>query len=525
MMTNLRILNRSPRFLSCAAVLCALALAAGCIENPNSVGTETNTTNGNHTQTTTAGTNESGLPATGGAAGTLTSGSPTSPTGGSTSTLDAPTTLGAGGSDYGTGGSGTGATVASNSTEVVVTSPLQQVVRSELSQDTAPAIDESQYRSFISGANNLGLELFRDRATSEQNLVYSPVSLHVALSMAYAGARNETAAQMKLVLGDPFGDETYHRAVNKLLLDLRSRNLSATSTERPQSVELSLVDTWFLQEQYPVKKSYLDLLATRYDAGVRIADFGSDVDGALSRINQFASDATKGKITELMRSGDITDLTRAVLVNALYLNATWLEPFAVDATSNADFTTASGETVSIPVMHSTRSAAYQAGSNYQALRLPYIGDALSMLLVLPAEGQFATVRAGFDAAWIGSVSAALTEKRVSISLPKFRILWGTEEFNGALQSLGMVDAFQSGTADFTGISDQANINGLYIFKVLQKAFVGVDEAGTEAAAVSAVVLNVRSLSDATMSLNRPFLFSIIDKSGTVLFVGQVMDPR
>lgn len=480
MMAKLRSLGHLSASLS---GLVACTLLGGCIENPNSLGSEATAKGGASASATS--------PASGGATATL----------------------------------GTGGTTSAPSTGMITASATQDVIQSDLAHDTTPDVDGTQYQSFIGEANDLGLELFRLKAASESNVVYSPVSLHVALSMAYAGARNNTATQMKAVLGDPFGDETYHRAVNRLITQLRSRNLAATSPERPQSVELSLVDTWYLQRDYPVYQAYIDLLGTQYDAGVRLADFIGDLSGARDLINRFASDATKGKITDLVREGDITDLTRAVLVNALHFNATWKDPFAVASTSAADFDTGSGETVSASTMHSTQMFDYHQGSNYQAIRLPYIGGALSMLVVLPSEGQFASVRTGLSSAWIGGVNAALTELKVSLSLPKFRFVWGTEEFNQDLKALGMPDAFQSGIADFSGVTPRAGADSLYIFKVMQKAFIGVDEAGTEAAAVSAVVLNTKSMSDASMNVNRPFLFSIVDASGVVLFVGQVMDPR
>jgi serpin B len=409
-----------------------------------------------------------------------------------------------------------------------VATGTQQALTSDQPHDTTPELAAGQYESYIAGLNTLGLSLFRSKAAlKNQNTVFSPVSLDIALSMAYAGAKGQTATEMKTVLGDPFGDITYHRAVNRLAIDLRSRNVPVTNTERPQSVELSLLDQMFVQRNFSIYRSYIDLMGTHYAASVRLADFQNDLEGTRLLINQFASDATKGKITDLIRQGDITPLTRVVLANALYLTASWKSPFDTKQTGNADFVLASGETVTASTMNATDTFAYVAGNDYQAVQVPYYGDSLSMLLVLPSEGKFASVRDSMTPQWLRVVESSATPKNVKLSLPKFRFSYGTEEFNEELKALGMPTAFIEGVADFTGIHGTSVQDSLFIFKVLQKAFVGVDESGTEAAAVSAVVLNWKSapVVDATVNLNRPFLFSILDKTGAVLFAGQVMDPR
>lgn len=490
----------------------ALAALTGCVDNPNSIG---------HISASGGG---------GAGPGSTVSSNTTSAVAGSGTTNVIPSVGGAAQTTANSGAGGatqtaTGGAAQTAANDLIHADSTQQVLSSALPQDTAPAVSDAQYQSFIGGINGMGLELFRRKATdSTNNVVFSPVSLSVALSMAYGGARNNTAVQMKQVLGDPFADGSYHHAVNRLLIDLGSRNLAAASTERPQSVELALVNTWYLQRNYGVYRNYLDLLATQYGAAMHLADFESDLEGARLAINQFASDSTKGKIENLVRPGDINQLTRAVLVNALYLNATWKDPYDAKLTLNDTFTTASGEVITAPTMHATRTLGYQQGSNYQAIRIPYIGDALSMLVVLPTEGQFEAVRGAMDAAWLHGVTDSLTAKSVALGLPKFRALWGTGEFNAELAAMGMPEAFEMCVADFTGI---ASDNCLYIFKALQKAFVGIDEAGTEAAAVSAVVINTKAATpvDATMTVNRPFLFSILDQSGAVLFVGQVVDPR
>ena len=158
------------------------------------------------------------------------------------------------------------------------------------------------------------------------------------------------------------------------------------------------------------------------------------------------------------------------------------------------------------------------------MALPYVGGELQMLVVVPAEGKLAAVRQGMDQAWVANVVGSLADKNVDLSVPKFRITWGTEKFNGTLGEMGMPLAFDRQKADFSNMADEF----LYITAVLQKAFVAIDESGTEAAAASAVIIGGKSMPappEATVTADHPFLFAITDKSGAVLFAGQVMDPR
>ena len=167
-----------------------------------------------------------------------------------------------------------------------------------------------------------------------------------------------------------------------------------------------------------------------------------------------------------------------MLLNATYLKATWEKPFAKELTSDGSFRVTPQSTVSVPMMHG-RTMGYAAGPNFQAVELPYVGGDLKMLFVLPAEGQLQTVRNSMDDAWFRTL--AFADQLVNVSLPKFRIAWGPEEFKETLAAMGMPRAFDENRADFSNISTDEK---LYIKHVLQKAFVGIDEFGTEAAAAT-----------------------------------------
>ncbi|AGZ49408.1 serpin family protein [Mycobacterium kansasii] len=395
------------------------------------------------------------------------------------------------------------------------------VARSNLPYDNTPDVAPAEEQRFVDATNGFGLDLFRRMsAASEKNLVFSPLSLSVALSMAYAGAAGDTAAEMKTVLRDPFGNDSYYRAMNQLLLDLRSRNRAAISAEDPRSIELAMVDAVWLQRGLSVRAPFLDILATQYDAGVRLADFKGNPDGERVAINDFAGDATKGQIKDLIPPGAIDDLTRMVLLNAAYLKASWERPFSKEDTRDGSFRLTPQSAVTVPMMHQVTGAMrYAAGSNFQAVELPYLGGDLKMLIVLPAEGELQAVRNSMDDAWFRTV--AFADTAVSLSLPKFRISWGPEEFKETLAAMGMPRAFDENRADFSNVTTDEK---LHIPHLLQKAFVGIDESGTEAAAVTPG-LGGGLGSPERVAVDHPFLFAIVDKTGAVVFAGQVMDPR
>ncbi|WP_156673260.1 serpin family protein [Mycobacterium sp. E3251] len=394
------------------------------------------------------------------------------------------------------------------------------VTHSNLPYDNTPDVAPAQEQSFVNATNGFGLDLFRRMsAASEKNLVFSPLSLSVALSMVYAGAAGDTAAEMKAALRDPFGNDTYHRAMNQLLRELRSRNRTAISADDPRSIELAMVDGVWLQRGMSVRAPFLDILATQYDAGVHLADFKGNPDGQRVALNSFASDATKGQIKDLIPPGVIDESTRAVLLNAAYLKASWDRPFPTELTADGSFRLTPQATVTVPMMHKASSLRHAAGSNFQAVELPYVGDDLKMLVVVPTEGQLQAVRNSIDDAWFRNLS--FVQGPVSLTLPKFRISWGPEEFKETLAAVGMPRVFDQNRADFSNITTDEK---LYIPRVLQKAFVGIDEFGTEAAAVSTVIGGGFGPVE-EVTADHPFLFAILDKTGAVVFAGQVMDPR
>lgn len=256
---------------------------------------------------------------------------------------------------------------------------------------------------------------------------------------------------------------------------------------------------------------------------MREVDYGQP-DQARAKINNWVSDQTNQKIKGLIPSGALNPLTRLVLTNAIYFKAAWQYPFEKGATANGDFTLLDGEKIQTGMMHESKSLAYARGNNYQAIELPYAGETASMLILLPDVGKYADFERSLDASTIDTIESNLDQQAVELSLPKFKVE-AAFSLNEALAALGMPDAFDQGKADFSGMTGQPD---LFISSVLHKAYVDVNEDGTEAAAATAVVMELKSMpvSPVVVTVDRPFIFLILDQeSGTILFMGRVLDPR
>lgn len=499
------------------ASVCTLA----CTENADIAQRDSTTTGGSSsTSSQTAGASNSSTNNTSQTGGNSNnSGTTANPaTGGSSGNTGAST----GGTPSNTGGvPNTSATNVTGGTSSVT----PQTTRSTLPPITNPDISDTEYATFINGANEFGFELAQRTETlndlTTQNVVFSPTSAQIALAMTYAGAATETATQMAATLHDVLGPAKYHAGSNRLLRDLKSRNRegSVGGSTQPLRVELAPANSLWVEQTLPIKASFLDLLSQHYDSSLQHVSFLTQPEPSREAINQWVEDHTHDKIKNLLLPGDITSATRLVLVNALYLYANWMDLFEEAATNPGSFNTLSGEQVQANMMHDTRSLTYRSTDSAEVVQLPYYTGDLWMTLVLPKAGQFETVRASTTWAWLSELTSGMTATEIQLTLPKFKIETAQMDLSDALKQLGMTAAF--GAADFSGIADTA----LSISKVVQKAFIGVDEKGTEAAAATAVAMAGAVPTPPTpVTFDRPFLFFIQDKTGLVLFNGHVVDP-
>ncbi|WP_437624797.1 serpin family protein [Sorangium sp. So ce1151] len=392
------------------------------------------------------------------------------------------------------------------------------VVASDKQRISEPAVPAADLKELVRGNTDFALALYEQLAGMPGNLFYSPHSMSSALAMTYAGARGATETEMAGALRFTLPQERLHPAFNALDLALARRGQGAEGKDG-EGFRLKVANALWGQVGSSFAPSFLDVLAESYGAGLRVVDFAQAPDEARGIINGWVAERTEGRIKDILPEGAIRPATRLVLTNAVYFNAAWQFPFDEEDTAPGDFTLLDGTAVSVPMMNGSAQVGYGEGDGYEALELPYGGGELSMVLVLPAEGG--ELEAGLDRERLEGVIGSLGTRSVTMTLPKFKFE-STLDLVPQLVELGMPIAF-TGLADFSGIDGQG---GLFISDVLHKAFVSVDEAGTEAAAATAVVIGETSAPEpATIRFDRPFLFFIRDiETGAVLFVGRVMNP-
>ena len=365
-----------------------------------------------------------------------------------------------------------------------------------------------------------GLDLYRAVADGKANVVLSPASIALALAMARAGARGQTAAEMDAVMHGLASDDnaTWLNALDQALATRSGTFKDDSGTDL--AVALRIANAPFAQQAMPLEKAYLEALASRYGAGLRLVDYETATEAARKLINGWVDDQTEQRIPELLVPGVLTTETRLTLVNAIYLKAPWLTPFPADSTKPGSFTLAGGSTVDVPMMATSAAMRYAAGTGWQAVEIPYIGGSLAMTVIVPDD--LATFEQALTADQIASITAGLVRTQVALSLPKFSIETKAE-LADILSALGMPSAFDA-RADFSGITQAER---LQISDVIHQANIDVDEKGTEAAAATAVVMRATAMpaEPVTLTVDRPFLFALGDvPTGAILFLGRVADP-
>ncbi len=370
--------------------------------------------------------------------------------------------------------------------------------------------------------NAFGLDLYLALLGKDQaaNVVISPASVALALAMARPGARAGTATEMDSVMHDLGSNE--HAAWVATLgaaLDARTGTFS-DRTGSPQQVTLRVVNAAFAQRGLALEQPYLDALATRFGAGLRLVDYLAAAGAARTLINGWVAGQTEQRIRELLAQGTLDAQTRLVLVNAIYLKAAWQMPFPSEATAPAPFIRLDRSTVDVPMMHTQDQYPYASGDGWRAVELPYVGGKLAMLVIVPDD--LAAFSRTLDAQRLTGIADDLAPAEVNLGLPRFSAETQAE-LGEILAALGMPTAFTD-AADFSGITTQ---EPLEIAAVIHQANIDVDEAGTEAAAATAVVMRATGMAAEPVSLtvDRPFLFALRDvETGAILFLGRIGDP-
>ena len=397
-----------------------------------------------------------------------------------------------------------------------------EVIKSDKERVSTPDVSQADLTTLVDGNSAFAFDIYQALREEGGNLFYSPYSISLALAMTYAGARGETAQQMADTLHFILSQDRLHPAFNSLDIELGQRGEGAKGKDG-EGFRLNIVNAIWGQEDYDFLAEFLDVLAENYGAGLRILDFANAPEESRITINNWVSDQTEGRIEDLIPQGLIDTWTRLVLTNAIYFNAAWQHPFNEDMTEDGPFYLLGGGEVTVPMMRQTEWFGYAEGDGYQAVELPYDGRELSMVILLPRDGQFEAFEGSLDAQQVDGIVRGLEHKQVALTMPKFE--FESDFFLGeTLAAMGMPDAFVWPIADFSGMTGN---HDLFIGDVVHKAFVSVDEAGTEAAAATAVVMPTAGPPEepVEVTVNRPFVFLIHDiQTGAILFVGRVIDP-
>ncbi len=397
-------------------------------------------------------------------------------------------------------------------------------VQSDKNRITSPVVIKTDLEILSDGNNTFAVDLYRALKDTTGNLFYSPYSISSALAMTYAGARGETEKQM----GDTLHftllhlQERLHPAFNSVSLALASRGQESAVQDKKGFILKNANALWG-QTDYKFVPAFLDILAENYGAGIRTLDFLHAAEDSRLTINKWVSEQTENRIQDLLPKGSIDSLTRLVLTNAVYFKASWFYQFDENNTSNGQFNLLDNNQVTVPMMKQTETFSYTDGNGYQAIELLYRGMKLSMVILLPEKGQFEKFENSLEYPQLQNIISDLNNQKVILTMPKFKF---TSEFKlkQTLTDMGMPLAFSSG-ADFSGMIEEGEEN--WISDVIHKAFVAVNEEGTEAAAATGVMI-VGAAAPAKpieFTMDRPFIFLIRDiETNTTLFMGRVLNP-
>jgi serpin B len=375
-----------------------------------------------------------------------------------------------------------------------------------------------QMAEVVQGNNQFAFDLYARLRDQPGNIFLSPYSISTALAMTYSGARGETAEQMARTMHFDVPADRLHATFAALV-----RQINGQGEARPY--KLSVANALWGQEGDEFLPDFLRLLADHYGAGLRRVDFRS-TEQARRIINDWVEEQTGNKIKDLLQPPYPTPDTSLVLTNAIYFKGDWVSPFPKGATKDETFTVTEDKRIPVPMMHRTGRLNCLDGGGFQALELPYAGEALSMVVLLPKEtGGLAEFERSLTAKSLSGWLAKLRPHRVDVALPRFEVEKGFE-LQDMLSAMGMPAAFGP-QADFSGMNGQRD---LFISAVVHKAFVDVNEEGTEAAAATAVLMTRASAARPepiiSFRADHPFVFLIRDKqSGSILFVGRVTNPK
>jgi serpin B len=371
----------------------------------------------------------------------------------------------------------------------------------------------------VSANNVFAFDLYQQLRTQDGNLFLSPYSISIALAMAYGGARGETKRQMAKTLHFSLPPDKVHPGFAALEKEINA-------VQQKGKVKLLLANSLWPRKKFALSSRYLALCKTYYGTSVTPLDYAGATEKSRQTINDWVESKTAKKITDLIKPGGLTPLTRLVLVNAIYFKGAWANLFDEEFTKEEPFYISEGKAVQAPLMHQQHEFGYGETLTLQILELPYAGNELSMMVLLPKKNNdLVHLEESITAGQVDQLTRQIEQRKVNVFLPKFKLDSGFSLKN-ALSTLGMTDAFDGTRADFSGMDGEKD---LFISAVMHKAFVDVNEKGTEAAAATAVTMLGMSRGEpeesVTFKADHPFLFLIRhNETGAILFLGRVMNP-
>lgn len=351
--------------------------------------------------------------------------------------------------------------------------------------------------------DDFAFKLYGQLRTAEGNLFFSPASIESALAMTREGAASNTLRQMSLLLPEVSA-------------------FPNTGT----NVTLDSANAVWVDKKFPILAKFQTAVQGKYGAEIRPADFAGQPEVERGTVNRWVEEKTRDKIKNLLAPGSVTTDTRLILVNAIYFKGDWLHAFEKSKTANEPFWTSPEVSTNVPMMTlKPERFSYMENESFQCLELPYQGEEVSMLIILPKEKDgLVRIEDGLSSDALTDWTGTLRKEEVEVHLPRFKVESHFDSMSKTLAALGMTDAFNPALADFSGISAQP----LFISDVVHKAFVQVDEEGTEAAAATGVMMRTTSMPmpPKVFRADHPFLFLIRhNASGTMLFMGRVSCPE
>jgi serpin B len=369
--------------------------------------------------------------------------------------------------------------------------------------------------SMIARNNQFAFDLYKNISQKPENLFYSPFSISAALGMTYTGSKGNTEKQIADVMNFAANDAAFYNNYQAYLHSINKLN--------NDTVSIYTANSFWAQVDFKFKKEFVEIIRNHFSGEIKNVDFIKEAEKCRLEINKWVEVKTNNKIENLIKPGLIDDLTRLVLVNAIYFKAPWEMPFNEKATKKMDFKTDETSVVSTDFMTAENNYKYYTEEDFSAIEIPYKKGSLSMLIILPSDNNsFKALNKNISNAVYDKINSALVIKKVKLTLPKFK---ATCEFelSDVLKSMGMQDAFTD-KADFSGMTGKKDLK---ISKVVHKSFINVDEAGTEAAAATAVIIRIKSvpMNVVEFKADHPFMFIIRENTGgSILFAGNVYNP-